>query len=77
MTVGHNALRSSNYPSKETDDPRFGALMQGPAHRQLHNVLRYNSQWEKWFADNPTATADDALNFARNLAGAYGFSFNP
>jgi hypothetical protein len=61
----------------DVNDPRFGVLLTGPAHDLLHYVLRYNAKWEKWFADNPNATADDALKFARKLAGEYGFSFNP
>ena len=61
----------------DVNDPRFGVLLTGPTYDLLHYVLRYNAQWDEWLKRNPNATADDALNFARKLAGDYGFSFNP
>lgn len=61
----------------DVNDPRFGALLDGSGHMQLHNVFRYNTEWEEWFANNQNATAEDALRFARELASKYGFTFNP
>jgi len=61
----------------DVNDPRFGALLDGPAHMQLHNVLKYNSRWSDWLGKNPNATADDVLRFAEELAREYGYTFRP
>jgi RHS repeat-associated protein len=61
----------------DVNDPRFGVLLDGQVHSQLHNVYRYNDEWRLWFGRITNPTAGDALQFARDLAAKYGFQFNP
>ena len=61
----------------DVNDPRFGVLLDGQVHSQLHNVYRYNDEWRLWFGRTTNPTAGDALKFARDLAAKYGFQFNP
>jgi hypothetical protein len=52
-------------------DPKFGAWWDVSAHTQ--NSYAYNQAWEGFFASG-RATASDAMTFARQLAGTYGYS---
>jgi hypothetical protein len=61
----------------DVNDPRFGVLLDGEVHVQLHNALKYNARWAEWLDRNQYATADDVLRFAEELAREYGFSFRP
>lgn len=51
----------------ETADAKWCAWVDEAAHKKLHDD-GYNKKWENWFKDNPDATREDALNFARSLA---------
>jgi hypothetical protein len=74
------AVRRNNSPTSGLDvnDPRFGVIADGAGSRSsaLRDAVQ-RSVGRSGSRDNPNATADDALNFARKLAGKYGFSFNP
>jgi hypothetical protein len=51
-------------------DPRFGAWWQGGAHQQAASA--YNQAWRQFLSTNPTA--EQALQFAREISGSYGLT---
>ncbi|WP_086666616.1 WXG100 family type VII secretion target [Lentzea kentuckyensis] len=51
----------------ETADPKWCAWVDEATHKQMHDE-GYNQNWKDWFAGNPNATREDALNHARELA---------
>jgi RHS repeat-associated protein len=54
-------------------DPQYGAWWESAAHAR--NSAAYNSAWDGFFAQGGR-TASDAIQFARDLAGGYGYNVN-
>lgn len=52
----------------DTSDPKWCTWVDDKTHSQIHNKEKYNDGWRDWFANNPNATREDALNRARELA---------
>ena len=56
----------------DVNDPRYGAWWEASSH--LRNAAHYNTRWEQFFRGKPTA--DQAQQFARQLASDYGLILN-
>jgi len=52
-------------------EPRFGSWVETRAHQQWSH--QYNAKWDSFFLNNPNASADAILDFARELSQIYGF----
>ncbi len=50
-------------------DPKYGAWWERTSH--LQNVSRYNLEWEQ-FLRGGRRTADEILQFGREISGRYG-----
>ncbi|HYV46080.1 MAG TPA: hypothetical protein VFA20_14520 [Myxococcaceae bacterium] len=52
------------------DDPRYGAWWERTAHQQASSA--YNNEWRKFFRNNPSPSAEQILQFGREMAAEYG-----
>ncbi len=55
-------------------DPRFGTWVNETAHKKWSN--EYNKKWGNFIRNNPKASADKIIKYARTLAEEYGFNLN-
>jgi len=55
-------------------DPKFGVWVNPTAHR--HWSSSYNKRWDSFIKENPNATAQQILDFAKSIANEFGYKVN-
>lgn len=54
------------------NDPKFGSIVEKLEHRQM--AYNYNKQFEKFFSESVERTAQEIINYAREVSSKFGFS---